>query len=97
MYLPLYHLVRLLNTKNQTLNTLKNTIVFPFFFFCKTANLYLYQNFRNFHNFISRSGFKTSDQVQGQGVRPIEKAQHTWVCEHLSEACNAAIGPQMGF
>ncbi|MCK4986348.1 MAG: hypothetical protein KAS40_12550, partial [Desulfobacterales bacterium] len=25
--------------------------------------------------------------------RPIEKAQHTWVCEHLSEACNAAIGP----
>jgi ComEC/Rec2-related protein len=25
--------------------------------------------------------------------RPIEKAQHTWVCEHLSEDCNAAIGP----
>jgi hypothetical protein len=24
-----------------------------------------------------RSGFKTSDQVQGQGVRPIGKAQHT--------------------
>jgi hypothetical protein len=24
--------------------------------------------------------------------RPIEKAQ-PWVCEHLSEACNAAIGP----
>jgi hypothetical protein len=40
-----------------------------------------------------RSGFKTSDLVQGLGVRPIEKAQHTWVCEHLSEACNAAIGP----
>jgi hypothetical protein len=43
-------------------------------------------------SFLIRSGFKTSDQVQGQGVRPIEKAQHTWVCEHLSEACNAAIG-----
>ena len=24
-----------------------------------------------------RSGFKTSDQVQRQGVRPIGKAQHT--------------------
>jgi hypothetical protein len=31
MYLPLYQLVRLLNTKNQTLNTLKNTIGFPIF------------------------------------------------------------------
>jgi hypothetical protein len=47
--------------------------------------------------FFYRSGFKTSDQVQGQGVRPAGKAQHTWVCEHLPEACNAAIGPQMGF
>jgi len=45
----------------------------------------------------TRSGFKTSDQVQGQGVRPIGKAQHTWVCEHLPEACNAAIEPKMGF
>jgi hypothetical protein len=44
-----------------------------------------------------RSGFKIPDQVQGQGVRPIGKAQHTWVCEHLPEACNAAIGPWMGF
>jgi hypothetical protein len=52
---------------------------------------------------MPRSGFKTSDQVQGprcsgitylilknscmhQGVRPIENAQHTRVCEHLSEA-----------
>jgi hypothetical protein len=26
---------------------------------------------------VFRSGFKTSDQVQGQGVRPIGKAQHT--------------------
>ena len=26
---------------------------------------------------LNRSGFKISDQVQGQGVRPIEKAQHT--------------------
>jgi hypothetical protein len=42
---------------------------------------------------LIRSGFKTSDQVQGQGVRPIGKAQHTWVCEHLPEVCNAAIGP----
>jgi hypothetical protein len=46
---------------------------------------------------VVRSGFKTLYQVQGQGVRPIGKAQHTWVCEHLPEACNAAIGPEMGF
>jgi hypothetical protein len=44
-------------------------------------------------SFMVRSSFKTPDQVQGQGVRPIGKAQHTWVCEHLPEACNAAIGP----
>jgi len=42
---------------------------------------------------IIRSGFKIPDQVQGQGVRPTGKAQHTWVCEHLPEACNAAIEP----
>jgi hypothetical protein len=35
---------------------------------------------------LSRSGFKTSDKVQGQGIRQIGKAQHTWVCEHLPEA-----------
>jgi hypothetical protein len=34
----------------------------------------------------SRSGFKIPDWAQGQGVRPIGKAQHTWVCEHLPEA-----------
>ena len=45
----------------------------------------------------SRSGFKIPDWVQGQGVRPIGKAQHTLVCEHLPEVCNAAIGPKMGF
>jgi hypothetical protein len=49
-----------------------------------------------------RSGFKTSDQVQentrkAQADRESRVSQHTWVCEHLSEACNAAIGPQMGF
>jgi hypothetical protein len=38
------------------------------------------------HQMITRSGFKTSDQVQGQGVRPIGKAQHTFVCEHLPES-----------
>jgi hypothetical protein len=64
-------------------------------------------------DFFLRSGLKTSDQVQGQGVRPIGKAQHTWVCEHLPEAVlhltlknqmriprkrgNAAIGHDMGF
>jgi hypothetical protein len=45
----------------------------------------------------TRSGFKIPDWVQGQGVSPIAKAQHTWVCEHLPEVCNAAIGPKMGF
>jgi hypothetical protein len=65
----------------------------------KTANppgglSLLYQDFKDLTNeIIHRSGFKTSDQVQGQGVRTIGKAQHTWVCEHLPEACNAAIGP----
>jgi hypothetical protein len=42
---------------------------------------------------LARSGFKIPDKVQGQGVKPIDKAQHTWVCEHLSEACNTDLGP----
>jgi hypothetical protein len=29
---------------------------------------------------LSSSGFKTSDQVQGQSVRPIEKAQSARMC-----------------
>jgi hypothetical protein len=41
---------------------------------------------------IIRIGFKIPDQAQGQGARTIGKAQHTWVGEHLPEACNAAIG-----
>jgi len=44
-----------------------------------------------------RSGFKTSDQVQGQGASRSITRSIRIVCEHLSEACNAAIGPQMGF
>ena len=51
-----------------------------------------YFNFRHF-----RSGFKTSDQVQGQGAGRSRKRSIRIVCEHLSEACNTAIGPQMGF
>jgi hypothetical protein len=46
----------------------------------------------------ARSGFKTSDQVQGQGAEADrESAAYMRVCEHLSEVCNAAIEPQMGF
>jgi hypothetical protein len=38
---------------------------------------------------VPRSGFKTSDRVQGQGAgRSITRSIH-WVCEHLSEACDA--------
>ena len=48
---------------------------------------------RLYKTLLLRSGFKIPDQVQGQGVRPIGKAQHTWVCEHLPEACNASIEP----
>jgi hypothetical protein len=39
----------------------------------------------------TRSGFKIPDWVQGQGVRPIGKAQHTGVCEHLPGLCCTLI------
>ena len=45
----------------------------------------------------SRSGSKTPDQVQGQGAGRSRKRSIRLVCEHLSEVCNAAIGPRMGF
>jgi len=44
-----------------------------------------------------RSGFKTSDQVQGQGVPWIENGAYTSVREYFNPRGNAAIGPQMGF
>ena len=59
---------------------------------------------------MPRSGFKTSDPVQGQGVRPFRRRPstsiglwrdksrkrsppHILADAHLSEACNATIGP----
>jgi hypothetical protein len=39
-----------------------------------------------------RSGFKTSDQVQGQGVPRIESGAYTLVREHFDSRDNAAIG-----
>jgi hypothetical protein len=48
---------------------------------CKTIDVYTIKMKKNkstaFQWFLFRSGFKASDQVQGQGVRPIGKAQHT--------------------
>jgi len=46
---------------------------------------------------ISRSGFKISDQVQGQGVPRIENGAYTSVREYFNPRDNTAIGPQMGF
>ena len=42
---------------------------------------------------ISRNGFKTLDQVQGQGADRRKSAAYWVVCEHFEEACNAVIGP----
>ncbi len=42
---------------------------------------------------LDRSGFKTSDQVQGQGVLRIESGAHRLVREHFDSWDNAAIGP----
>jgi hypothetical protein len=39
------------------------------------------------------SGFKTSDQVQGQGVPRIENGAYTLVREYFNSRDNAAIGP----
>jgi hypothetical protein len=44
-----------------------------------------------------RSGFKTSDQVQGQGVPRIGNGAYTQVHEYFNSRDNTAIGPQMGF
>ena len=41
----------------------------------------------------TRSGFKTSDQVQGQGVPRIESGVCTLVREHFDARNNAATGP----
>jgi hypothetical protein len=41
------------------------------------CGIYAHHKFSNFWHIRIRSGFKTSDQVQGQGARPIGKAQHT--------------------
>jgi hypothetical protein len=46
---------------------------------------------------VFRSGFKASDQVQGQGVPRIENGAYTLVREYFNPRGNAAIGPQMGF
>jgi hypothetical protein len=50
----------------------------------------------NMRIFFTRSGFKTSDQVQGQGVPRIESGAYTLVREHFNLRDNAAIGPEMG-
>ena len=44
-----------------------------------------------------RSGFKTSDQVQEQGVPRIENGAYTSVREYYNPRNNAAIGPKIGF
>jgi hypothetical protein len=44
-----------------------------------------------------RSGFKNSDQVQGQGVARVENGAYTPVREYFNPRDNAAMGPQMGF
>jgi hypothetical protein len=44
-----------------------------------------------------RSGFKASDQVQGQGVPRIENGAYTSVREYFDPRDNTAIGLQMGF
>jgi hypothetical protein len=42
---------------------------------------------------VIKSGFKTLDQVQGQGVDRSGKCSPPEADEHLPEVCNAAIGP----
>jgi hypothetical protein len=36
-------------------------------------------------------------RFKGKAQADRESAAYMGVCEHLSEACNAAVGPQMGF
>ena len=45
----------------------------------------------------TRSGFKSSDQVQRQGVPRIENGAYTSVREYFNSWDNTAIEPQMGF
>ncbi len=40
-----------------------------------------------------RSGFKTPDQAQEQGVLRVESGAYTLVREHFNPRDNAAIGP----
>jgi hypothetical protein len=40
---------------------------------------------------------KPQIRFKGKAQADRESAAYIWVCEHLSEVCNAAIGPQMGF
>jgi len=40
---------------------------------------------------------KSQIRFKGKARADRESAAYYWVCEHLSEACNTAIGPQMGF
>jgi len=46
-----------------------------------------------FYGQLLRSGFKTSDQVQWQGVPRIENGAYTLVREYFNSRDNAAIGP----
>ena len=43
-------------------------------------------------DFLARSGFKASDQVQGQGVPRIESGAYMLVREYFNPRDNAAIG-----
>jgi hypothetical protein len=43
--------------------------------------------------FYYRSGFKTSDQIQGQGVPQIGNGAYTSVREYSNPRDNTAIGP----
>ena len=40
---------------------------------------------------------KPQIRFKGKAQADRESAAYMGVCEHLSEACNAAVGPQMGF
>jgi len=48
-------------------------------------------------NYLTRSGFKTSNPVQGQGVSAVNNGAYTLVREFFNPHDNTAIGPQMGF
>jgi hypothetical protein len=52
---------------------------------------------KDFFEIAYRSGFKISDQVREQGAGRCKSGAYSIICEHFAEACNTAIGPQMGF